>query len=306
MTALPNIVARVPRRCDDGAWSGVPRFDFEMRTVFPAMRSLRLSPDPRWVLRCIRALSEPGVVAIVGSEESRLLPSRVRTIVVNHGCAQTHFDRDPQWRGLQQRWCCRAQRLMFRRSNRTFVSLARWTAQQFAGHYQVPEPVVIPSWVAPLARRAPRRDRAVILGDWRTFNKGKDIIPLLQRRLPGVEFRPLSCTYATRGAAYGDADAYLCLSLSEGGAFSVSDAEAAALPLVTTDVGNYLEYTASHVLPWQSRDDIACVASSVERALSLPRGPVFFEDWTFERWKNAWHELVCRVADAPPAAPLAP
>lgn len=306
VAALPQIVSLVPRRFEDGAWSGVPRFDFELRALFPALRSLRLTPDPRWVLRCIRALREPGVVAVVGSEDSWLLPSGVRAIVVHHGCAQTHFDRDPQWRGPRERWRCRAQRLMYRRANRTFVALARWTARQFAGHYGVPEPVVIPNWVAPLARRAPRTERPVVLGDWRGFNKGKPVIPGLRRRLPGVEFRPLSCTYQTRAAAYGDADAYLCLSLSEGGSYSVSDAEAASLPLVTTDVGNYLEYAACRVVPWQERADAASVAELVEKALAATRGPSFFESWTFERWRGAWHELVVRVADSPPAPALHP
>jgi len=306
MTALPKIVSLVPRRFEDGGWSGVPRFDFELRAVFPAMRSLRLNPDPRWALRCVRALREPGVVAIVGSEYSPLLPSSVRTVVVHHGCAQTHFDSDPHWRGPGERLVCWAQRFMYRHSNRTYVALARWTAQQFAGHYGVPEPVVIPSWVAPLPRRAARRDRPVVLGDWRTFNKGRDVIPGLRRHLPGVEFRSLSCTYDTRAAAYGDVDAYLCLSLSEGGSYSVCDAEAASLPLITTDVGNYLEYTASRVLSRHDRDDQALVAEAVGQALATPRGPVFFERWTFETWRRAWHDLVCSVAESPPAPALAP
>jgi hypothetical protein len=298
--ALPPLVSLVPRRFEDGAWSGVPRFDFELRAVFPGMRSLRLSPDPRWVLRAVRALREPGAVAVVGSEDSLLLPSSVRAIVVHHGCAQTHFDRDPKWRGPRERWRCRAQRLMYRRANRTFVALARWTAREFAGHYGVPEPAVLPNWVAPLPRRAARAGRPVVLGDWRGFNKGRPAIPGLQRRLPGVELRPLRCTYATRPAAYGDADAYLCLSLSEGGSYSVSDAEAAALPLVSTDVGNYLEYDACRVVPWRRRDDAELVGGEIERALAAPRGPSFFERWTFEKWREAWHALVRQVADGPP------
>jgi len=306
MRVLPKIVSLVPKRFEDGAWSGVPRFDFELRQVFPGMQSLRLALEPRWALRRILALRDPGVVAIVGSEDSVLLPSHVRTIVVHHGCAQTHFDRDPQWRGLPQRWRCLAQRLMYRRPNRTYVALARWTAQQFSGHYGVPEAAVIPSWVAPLTRQDARRGPPVILGDWRTFNKGREVIPRLRQCLPDVEFRPLVCTYATRAAAYAAADAYLCLSLSEGGSFSASDAEAAALPMITTDVGNCLEYSESRVFPWQSREDVTRVADAIEQALAVPRGPVFFAQWTFEAWRRAWQDLVCRVADSPPAPALMP
>jgi len=304
VAGLPQVVSLVPRRFEDGAWSGVPRFDFELRRIFPGMLSLRLGLDPRWVLRRMRALRRPGVVVVTGSEESLFVPGRVRTIVVHHGCAQTHFDRDPRWRGPGPRWTCLAQRLMYRRPNRWYVAPARWTAREFSAHHGVPEAALIPNWVEPLARGARRGARPVVLGDWRNFNKGSRAVPALRRRLPGVEFRPLACTYATRGEAYAAADAYLCLSLSEGGSYSVSDAEAADLPIVTTDVGNYLEYAASRVVPWGRRDDPDVVAPELEAALASPRGPSFFESWTFTAWRDAWRRLVERVADSPAAPPL--
>jgi glycosyltransferase involved in cell wall biosynthesis len=136
-----------------------------------------------------------------------------------------------------------------------------------------------------------------VLGDFRTANKGSEVIAPLELALPQVDFRLLACNYDQRMAVYGQADAYLCLSLSEGGSFSVSDAEATSLPLVTTDVGNYLEYTASRVIPWQKRADVAFVAEAVERALTTPRGPSFFESWTIDKWQRAWRLLLEEVSD---------
>jgi glycosyltransferase involved in cell wall biosynthesis len=114
----------------------------------------------------------------------------------------------------------------------------------------------------------------------------------------------LKCKYAERKSVYGAADAYLCLSLSEGGSFSVSDAEASSLPLVMTDVGNYLEYSSSYVLPWQKRDDVVLVLELVDRALAERRGPSFFDDWTIERWSAAWRTTLERVADVKHKEPL--
>ncbi|HEY3253830.1 MAG TPA: hypothetical protein VGJ91_07775, partial [Polyangiaceae bacterium] len=119
-----------------------------------------------------------------------------------------------------------------------------------------------------------------------------------------VDFRLLACTYDQRKEVYGNADAYLCLSMSEGGSFSVSDAEATSLPLITTDVGNYLEYTASQVIPWQKRDDTEFVKTEVERALSTARGPSFFESWTFDKWRKAWRTLLEQVADVKGREPV--
>jgi hypothetical protein len=195
---------------------------------------------------------------------------------------------------------------MYGLPNRWFCAVAAWTAQQFSSHYGVPLAPVLPSWVEPIERKPRSGQRKVVLGDFRTLNKGSQAVTGLRALAPQIEFRPLKCSYQTRKAAYADADAYLCLSLSEGGSFAVSDAEAARLPLITTDVGNYLEYSSSRVLPWQKRDDAAFVVREVEQALASPRGPSFFDVWTFEKWRDAWRELVTEVASTKERAALLP
>jgi hypothetical protein len=301
---LPRLVSLVPRRFEDGDFSGVPRFDFELRRALPEVNSVATNWRTRAWLKWL-AWREPDTIIITGNETSLLVPPSLRTIVMHHGCAQTHLDRDPdEVAGKPLRVFCRAQRAMYGLPNRWFVAIAEWTAQQFSSHYGVPLAPVLPSWVESIERK-PRNDgRKVVLGDFRTPNKGDQAVVALRELAPHIEFRPLKCTYQTRRAAYAEVDAYLCLSLSEGGSFAVSDAEAARLPLITTDVGNYLEYAASYVLPWQRRDDAAFVIEQVEQALAKPRGPSFFDDWTFEKWRDGWRSLVSEVADTKERAPL--
>lgn len=303
MAKLPRLVSLVPRRFEDGDFSGVPRFDFELRQALPELESvattLRTSAWLKWL-----AWKEPDTIVITGNETSITVPPNLRTIVMHHGCAQTHFDRDPDWRDGKPQAFCRAQRQMYTLPNRWFVAIAKWTAQQFSAHYGVPQAPVLPSWVESIERRPHGGERKVVLGDFRTVNKGSQTVARLRELAPELEIRPLKCTYQTRKAAYAAADAYLCLSLSEGGSFAVSDAEAARLPLITTDVGNYLEYSASRVLSWQKRDDAALVVQEVEQALATPRGPSFFDGWTFEKWRDAWRELVTEVASTKQRAPL--
>ncbi len=246
----------------------------------------------RWL-----AWREPDAIVITGNETSLLVPDALRTIVLHHGCAQTHFDRDPAWRGAMESGFCQAQRAMYTRPNRWFLSAARWTAEQFSRHHGVPLSPVLPSWVETMPRLRASNARPVVLGDFRTVNKGSEVVAKLSAARPNLEFRDLRCTYEKRKDVYGVADAYLCLSLSEGGSFAVSDAEATSLPLVMTDVGNYLEYTASRVIPWQQRADVGIVAAELDAALSVPRGPSFFEGWTFEKWRRAWRSQVDEVAD---------
>lgn len=307
MRPSPLVISLVPSRFEDGGWSGVPRFDWELRRAFPNLISMRSEGGLLWAWRRFRALRERDVVVITGNETSLIVPDNVRTIVMHHGCAQTHYDRDPGWRDRQAKRWCDAQRDMYSRPNRWFVAAARWTAQQFSAHYQIPEAPVIPNWVPLLEKVEDHRNpKPVILGDWRTFNKGSDTIDALRAAMPHVEIRVLGVDYEHRGEVYGRADAYLCLSLSEGGAYSVADAEAAALPLVTTDVGNCYEYAEAKVIPWQQRGNVALVAATIDEALSVPRGPSFFTDWTLEKWTASWHALVDEVASSPPREPLRP
>jgi hypothetical protein len=300
---FPRLVSLVPRRFEDGDFSGVPRFDFELRQALPELQSVANTLRTRAWLKWL-AWREPDSIVICGNELSISVPPNLRTIVMHHGCAQTHFDRDPDWRDSKPQAFCRAQRAMYSLPNRWFVAIAEWTAKQFSAHYGVPQAPVLPSWVESIERRPRSGARQVVLGDFRTANKGSQTVAQLRELAPHLEFRPLKCTYQTRKAAYAEADAYLCLSLSEGGSFAVSDAEAARLPLITTDVGNYIEYASSRVLPWQKRDDATFVVQEVEQALAVPRGPSFFDTWTFEKWREGWHNLLTEVASTKQRAAL--
>src|SRR5262245_50181701 len=88
------LISFVPARFEDGAWSGVPRFDRELRRVFPELISLRVGARSRACLALL-AHRRPDTLVITCNEASLLVPESLRTIVVHHGCAQTHFDRDP-------------------------------------------------------------------------------------------------------------------------------------------------------------------------------------------------------------------
>jgi len=289
------VVSLVPRRFEEGATGGVPRFDWELRKAIPGLVSWRSGAITLARLTWLRR-RHPELIVITSSELSVRVPASIRTLVVHHGCAQTHYDRDPDWRTATTRRVCKAQARMYALPNRQFVSPARWTARQFAIHYDVPEATVVPHWAPEIPRTRATPSVPVVMGDWRTFNKGQKAVAALARALPEYEFRPLECTYDTRAAAYQSADVYLCLSLSEGGSYSMCDAEAAALPIVSTEVGNCEEFKPV-IVPWQQRDEIPVVRTAIEQALAHRRGPSFYESWTLRQWSRAWAELIERARD---------
>jgi glycosyltransferase involved in cell wall biosynthesis len=289
-----KVISLVKHRFEDGDFTGVPRFDFELRKAIPGLISLNMTLFNLlrlyyWVLLCPK-----DIVVITSSELSIKVPSAIKTIVVLHGCAQTHFDRDPFWRDRMALQYCHAQRQMYTRPNRWFVSPARWTSDEFSRHYQVPAAQIIPHWVeVPLRHASKKSNRPIVLGDWRNFNKGKHIIESLKQCRPDLEFRTLNCTYETRHHMYQDADVYLCLSASEGGSYSMSDAVACGLPVVTTDVGNYHEYDVDVIL-WQDREQPQVVSDAIDRALSRPQQN-FFATYSLELWSQQWSDLLNTV-----------
>lgn len=276
-----------------GSATGVPRFSRYFKMAFPEA----IDATPRDLLT---VRPRPGDVVVADNHLSLLSPPGVKTIVVHHGCAQTHFDRDPSWRGQGSRVLCHQQKEMFNRPHRVFVAPSRWVAGEFA-RIAPPSyrPVIIPHWVPVIVRpsRPPPEppERAVVIGDWRNTNKGADVIEAVRRALPRYEFRQLDfppADDAAREAAYQAADAYLCLSMSEGAPYSVADAEAASLPIITTEVGNHCEF--HNVFPIKRRDDPDEIGLALDLALSDRRVslPGMYDGWTLERWRATWNEVI--------------
>jgi len=285
-----TIYSLVGKRIEDvppgGIATGVTRFDELLRRVFPEMRS---------VTSCPKELKKRDIV-IADNHLSIQIPEGNRTIVVHHGCAKTHYERDPEWRTISNGFLVNDQRRMFCDENRTFVAPSAWVADQFLVVPQVGiryNPKIIPHWVDPIPE-LPESGKPIIIGDWRNHNKGSDSWKQLAALCPQWDFRPLDFhDDAGRSRAFGEASLYLCLSLSEGAGYSVCDAEAANLPIVTTDVGNYREFTDCEVIRWQDRDNLQIVSDAIERKLNAGRvKPSFYRDYTFESWKSAWESVI--------------
>src|SRR3990167_8401178 len=155
---MGRLINYVGSRYEDGAFSGVARFDHELKRVFQDLVSVTTLPVD---------LSASGTV-ITDNHKSLDVPGDVPTVVVHHGCAAEHFKRDPSWRTPASVEMVKKQRLMFGRPNRTYVAPSAWTAEAFRKSYRLPDgyATVIPHHV-PLIDRPKRHpaERPVILGD---------------------------------------------------------------------------------------------------------------------------------------------
>ncbi len=284
-----KIWSLVARRVEDGGWTGVCRFDAMLRMIFPGIRSVTDLP-----------LLEDEDIVIADNHLSLKVPRRIRTVVVHHGCAQTHFERDPAWQNAHTRKIAGLQKRMIAMPSRTWVAPSSWVADEFSRHNPnwMRTVQVVPHWVDQIARKAGKPARPIIIGDWRDANKGAALWRKLGDRNQHWEFQPLNFRDDVgRREQYGRASLYLCLSVSEGGSYSMCDAEAADLPIVTTDVGNYREFDDCEVFSWAERDDVDYVATLIARKLSAGRQkPSFYSHYSFEKWRGAWDAAVRAAA----------
>lgn len=277
-----------------GKPTGVPRFSHYMKKAFPEIVNVNFCDVDDYTFKY-------GDVVITDNHLAVNFPEHVVKIIVHHGCARTHFERDPGWRNKNNEILCLLQEEMFLCDHVTFVAPSAWVAQQFKEVSRVRAawsyayyPLIIPHWVpTPVPMTVQTTPRPIILGDWRGYNKGEEVAKVLIDKLPHLEFVQLKYDAADAGArdrCYQQADAYLCLSLSEGAPYSVADAEARYLPIITTKVGNCFEFNNIHLI-----DDLEnwdAVGAVILKALSEPVKPSFYDEWSFGKWRTAWQDAI--------------
>lgn len=233
-------------------------------------------------------------VVICDNHRSLDVPDGNKAVVVAHGNAETHFERDEHWRHVSNLMLVRSQKLMIAKQNRIWVYPSLWVADEFSRHNPdwFREVNIIPHWVDSIPS-LPKPARPLIIGDWRDANKGASAWKKLAAMNPQWDFKPLSFkTDADKREQYGRASLYLCLSLSEGGSYSMCDAEAARLPIVCTDTGNYLEFADCEVIRWQDRDNLELVSAAIERKLATGRKTCFYDSYSFEDWQGLWLNVI--------------
>jgi hypothetical protein len=286
----------VSRTWAQGGRTGVPRFDYYIGKAFPDLVSI--TPQDKI------ALSSEDVV-ITDNHLGLEVPEDVPCVVVHHGCAPYHYHVDPVWRNDETLRMAADQRRVLKRPNTVFVAPSAWVMKEFSKLADESYPsraFFIPHWVPeiPAGADGPRIWRGPrVIGDWRTQNKGSEIWPFLASSMPDFEFAPLKYdenSEEARRQFYRNADVYLCLSLSEGCPYSVLDAEAASLHIVTTETGSCHELAQGGAIMIRDRNDVAEIQKAITQAsLRTMRRVNMFRSFHFASWRAAWEDVIAKA-----------
>jgi len=265
--------------------TGVACFDHILARVSPACRSVYSKAEMIDFCR-----ENPDTIVVTDNHLSLDVPASTRCIIVHHGIAKLHGERDPAWQRSNAELIAGQRRMLETRQphNTVIVSCSEFCTREFGRlygtlyrsfrHFAVPHMSMLELYVPGLLPRSEIRDLPVVCGDWRLPHKGADVICAVQDLLKGeFIFRQMQVTapkpfdprvFAARKMAfYRSCDLMLCLSSHEGNSYFVLDGLFCDLPLVTTDVGLASEIDGAVVVPWQqAMQNPGMVADAVRRA----------------------------------------
>lgn len=299
-------------------YGGVARFDYCLSLIFPNRIFFKGPEEINSLLQFYH--ENKNYIIITDNHLSSQIPSEIPLIVVHHGVARTHLEREPDWDEKWKNRCVYGQDLMFHLrdpKNTIFVSPTLFCKNEFSRfygkRYDLFKNFFIPhvSELDESKFKIEFNKKPIVIGNWIQNSKGKNLINSLIESLPEFEFRPLKIDFSNKSIEeynklkqqmYIDADIYLCLSIVEGSSYSVLDAMLNNLLIVSTNVGimeNEIRKESFVELSWDNLDidiiseKIRYIWNNKKRYQNKSREEYNrFISW--DRWEKEWKNLVSK------------
>lgn len=280
--------------CDyiDYDFTGVPRFDYELHKAIPELITISKKRGK------LPQLTNKDVV-ITSADFSLEIPENVKCIAVTHGVAKVHIDREPTWPGQLY---VNNQLKLKNKDNLFFISVSDFTSYYYKKCYNIDiyKKILHSVDTKPIISTINKSNN--IIGDWRNNNKGKYIIDKL-KKINRFNFNTLKCGPYNKSEAYSQNSIYLSLSLSEGNSYSILDAIACGLPVLSTNVGLFYNDNMAgcgEVINYKDRNNINIVLDKLEYmydnydnydTVSWLHNTIPFNVWC-EEWKYLLNEIM--------------
>jgi len=266
---------------------GVPRFDNLIKIVFPNRIFLKAQEEKQILLELINEYCDKQILIITDNQFAVDIPAHIPLIIVHHGIARTHSERDPSWTGETRDLCVNGQdEMLEKRSphNTIFIAISKFCIDEFTRHYGE-KYTRFPIYHLPTpydkfgfyVENKSNNSKPVIIGDWRDTNKGSHIVSELKILFPEYEFKQIKTTETNDMVEhnkqieniYNSANFYLSFSKSEGNSFSILDAFYYDLCVIGTNVGYLyeLDNDLAYIYDWQFTNDINKITEVVRDAL---------------------------------------
>jgi glycosyltransferase involved in cell wall biosynthesis len=290
---MKKVINYTPSSYSNGSFGGLARFDYELKKVFPDLISMPRG-NTNW------GYFNPSDYIIISDHTYVLeIPIEFKAIAVHHGMADIHKQRNENWPGdiyvnLQSR--------MKDRPNTWFVGISKFTQDSAKKLHNIDDYAVILHGVDTESNRMPEKGFSVV-GDWRNESKGEKIIKELRNQNTMFTFNQLSCGQYEKTSGYINHNIYLCLSVSEGNSYSMMDAIACGLPVLSTNVGLFYGDNTDilgEVIDWNQRNNISLI---LDKLMYIYHGYERYnpKKWLqdtipFDSWILQWQNLVKEIS----------
>jgi|UniRef100_A0A6C0IXG1 hypothetical protein len=299
-------------------YGGVARFDYCLSLIFPNRIFFKGPEDINLLLDFCKENNKEDYIIITDNHLSSQIPDEIPLIVVHHGVARTHLEREPNWDIKWKNLCVYGQDLMFHlRSpkNTVFVSPTIFCKNEFGRiygkMYNTYKNIYIThaSELDELVYKTTFNKKPIIVGNWIQDSKGKHLIEELKMLLPEFEFKPLELDFKNKTIEeynkekqdyYMSGDIYLCLSLVEGCSYSLLDAMLTNLLIVSTDVGimeNEVNKRTFVDLSWNNLD-VNLICNKIKYIWENKKDyfnksrEEYFKITSWDRWKKEWNNVI--------------
>jgi len=300
-----------------GCTGGVARYDYHISLAFPTRKFFE---GPRQKNEMINYLSKcKNPVIITDNHLSCDIPNKYKVIIVHHGVAQTHAEREPNWNPYWKNLCCSGQTKMLEYrdpKNTRIISISQFCTDEFSKYYketydkflkiklfhtsELNETIFKKEW-----NKMPK-----ILGNWKDINKGSEIIKNLKTTMNDFIFEDLNVHLNQFGIddfnkrkqeIYINSDIFLQLSLCEGFSYSALDALLCGIPVISSNVGlfyNDIPEDCFVKINWERNNDIDYIKDKIKYAwenkdeIGKKGREWYLKNCRFSDWNNNMNKLV--------------
>jgi glycosyltransferase involved in cell wall biosynthesis len=311
-----NIIHYCVSSYDIRNYGGVARYDYQIKKVFPNRKFFKAQESKNKLLKFLK--ENPESLVITDNHLACDIPNKYKVLLVHHGTAITHKEREPSWGGRLANLCINGQKKMlnFRNPENTkIISISQFCTDEFIRLFpkrynEFPRELILHSSEFDEGRYKKKfNDIPVILGNWSTENKGLKIYDKLKNKDKyyfkklsiGNDNNDINDFNKRKQDIYLNSDMFLQISLCEGSSYSALDAVLCGLVLVSTDTGFCYKDMPENCfvkLDWRRNNDINYVQSKIDYAwknreeLSKNARKWYMENCRFKDWEKKMKKIV--------------
>ena len=269
---------------DENNYGGVARYDYHIKQVFPNRIFFKAQKSKDKLLKFLK--DNPKSIVITDNHLACDIPNQYKVLLVHHGSAITHKEREPSWGGRLAKLCIEGQKKMLNYrdpENTKIISISQFCTDEFSRLFpkrynEFSRELILHTSEFDEGRYKKKfNDIPVVLGNWSTENKGLKIYNKLKNNKK-YYFKKLSIKNDNNDVndfnkrkqdIYLNSDMFLQISLCEGSSYSALDAILCGLVLVSTDTGFCYKDIPEDCfvkLDWRKVNNIKYVHSKIDYA----------------------------------------